>query len=120
MSAARILCVSFDAAVSGIRCLALRAAGYAVTPATKVADALELLSREQFELVLIGHRFSHEEKRSLAHMAKEDCKTPVLLVRGASVEADIPVDAFVYALDGTSGILKAVQSLLQKARTAAA
>ncbi|MFB3917171.1 MAG: hypothetical protein ACE14M_10605 [Terriglobales bacterium] len=120
MSAPRILCVSFDAAVSNIRSAALQHAGYSVVPTIKIAEALELLSRERFDLVLIGHRFSHEEKRSLATMAKQEFKTPVLLVREASVPPDIPADAMVYALDGTSGILKAAELLLAKARSAAA
>lgn len=120
MPAPKILCVSFDAAVSGMRSARLQESGYSVTATTKIADALELLSRDRFDLVIIGHRFSHEEKRSLARMAKKECTIPVLLVRGASVESDIPADALVYALDGTEGMLKAAQSLLTKAKTAAA
>ena len=120
MIAARVLCVSFDGAASDARCTALRQAGYTVTPAMKISEAMELLNRERFDLVVVGHRFSTEEKRSLASTAKEDCNTPVLLVHGPSPQKDVPADARVYALEGTEGILKAAELLLAKQESPAA
>ena len=116
----KILCVSFDAAVSDLRCGALRQAGYAVTPTLKIGEAREFLSRDKFDLVLIGHRFSPEEKRSLAKMAKEECRTVVLLVQSGSVDASIPADSRVSALGGTTALLSAAETLLAKQKPAAA
>lgn len=118
MAQNRILCISFDGAVSDMRNAALLKAGHAVTPTIKVSEAMDLLAREKFDLVIIGHRFSREEKLGLAKMAKEDCGTPVLLVQSAE-DKSIPADSRVYALDGTAGLLKAAELLLSKRKAAA-
>lgn len=118
MTEGRVLCVSFDRTVSDVRSDALRKAGYTVTTTTTVGDAIKLLlSEEKFDLVIIGHRFSREEKRGLARMAREDCSTPVLLVQ-VSMDSDIPADSRVYALDGTAGLLKEAKLLLAKRKSA--
>ena len=113
MTAKRVLCVSFDGAASDTRCDALRRAGHAVTPALKVSDAMELLKSESFDLIIIGHRFSSEEKRGLASTAREE-GTPVLLVNGMSPDKAVPADARVYPVEGTAAIVKAAESLLSK------
>jgi len=120
MTAKRVICVSFDGAASYTRCAALRQAGYAVTSTTKITEAMDLLERESFDLAVIGHRFSAEEKRCLARTAKEDGDVPVVLVHGASPDKDIPADARVYALEGTEGILKAAELLLGSHKVRAA
>jgi DNA-binding response OmpR family regulator len=117
---AKILCVSFDGAVSDIRCAALREAGHMVTPALTIAEAREVLSGDKFDLVILGHRFSREEKRSLASMARDECSTPVLLVQSGSVDLNIPADSRVYALEGTAALLNAAELLLAKHKPAAA
>jgi DNA-binding response OmpR family regulator len=120
MPAKKLLCVSFDEAVSETRHEFLRDAGYAVTSVTKVDEAIELLAGETFDAVIIGHRFPRDEKRALATMARENCGTPVVLVRGPGTESDVTADAYVYVLEGTQGILKAVQSLLARSKAVAA
>lgn len=118
MTKDRVLCVSFDRTVSDMRSDALRKAGFTVTTTTKISEAMELLlSGEKFDLVIIGHRFSREEKRGLARMAREDCSTPVLLAQ-VSIDSDIPADSRVYALDGTAGLLKEAKLLLAKRKSA--
>jgi len=108
----RVLCVSFDLAVSDIRCAALRGAGYAVTATTNLKKALDLLCRERFDLVIVGHRFATADKYVLAVEAQEKTNTPVLLVCGASADRDVPATGRVYALEGTAGLLTAVAALL--------
>jgi CheY-like chemotaxis protein len=108
----KVLCVSFDKTVSESRCSLLRQGGYAVTAITSTEEALQLLGTERFDLLVIGHRFPKSNKQGLATQAKEQWKTPVLLVCGASAETEIPADARVYALEGAEGLLAAVRRLL--------
>ena len=108
----RILCVSFDRMVSENRCAALKEAGYDVAATTTVKEALELLSRERFDAVIVGHRFPTEEKYVLAVEAKEKSRTPALLVCGAARDSEIPATRRVYALEGSAGLVSALSALL--------
>ena len=108
----KVLCVSFDMAVSDIRRAALNEAGYAVTTTTEVKEALNFLSREKFDLVIVGHRFATADKYVLTVEAEEKANTAVLLVCGFSAEKDIPATGRVYALEGTAGLLTAAAALL--------
>ena len=108
----KVLCVSFDKTVSDSRCAILRQGGYAVTAITSPDEALQLLGREKFDLIIVGHRFPKANKQELAAQAREQWKTRVLLVCGATAETDIFADARVYALEGAEGLLAAVSTLL--------
>jgi len=114
MRVQKVLCVSFDLTVSNIRCAALRGAGYAVTATINVGKALDLLSRERFDLVIVGHRFVTADKYLLTVEAEEKENIPVLLVCGVSADKDIPAAGRVYALEGTAGLLTAAAALLSK------
>lgn len=97
-------------------------AGYTVIAATRVADVPEMLRSVVFDLMIIGHRFSAADKHKLAAEAREK-GIPVLLICGASADAEIPADVRVYALEGIAGMVAAVDKLLTpicKAATARA
>jgi DNA-binding response OmpR family regulator len=109
----RILCVSFDKMVSELRCDALKEAGYDVTATSDVKVALELLSPGSFDAVIVGHRFSPEEKYLLAVEAEEKSNTRVILVCGSATrDSEIPATSRVYALEGSEGLLSALSALL--------
>jgi|SRR6185437_5980375 len=117
-----ILCLSFDEIVSANRRSALEEAGYTVIAITRAADALELLSSVAFDLLIIGHRFCAVDKHNLAAEARVK-GIPVLLICGASADAEIPADARVYALEGIADMVAAAAKLLPpiyKAATARA
>jgi DNA-binding response OmpR family regulator len=107
----KILCISFDRVVSESRSGSLREAGYDVTAGTNIKEGMELLNRDQFDAVIVGHRFSPEEKYLLAVQAKEKAKTPLVMVCGATPESEIPVTSRVYALEGSAGLLSALSRL---------
>ncbi|MBZ5686648.1 MAG: hypothetical protein LAP86_16575 [Acidobacteriia bacterium] len=111
----QILCISFDRAVSENRCSSLEDAGYDVTAVTNIQDGLELLNRQRFDAVILGHRFSAEEKYLLAVDAKEKMDTPVLLVCGATSDSEIPATRRVYALEGNTGLLSELSEMLAAA-----
>lgn len=113
-----ILCLSFDEIVSASRRSALEEAGYTVIATTQAADALELLSSVAFDLMIVGHRFSAGDKHKLAAEAREQ-GIPVLLICGASADAEVPVDVRVYALEGIAGMVGAVARLLPQVSAAA-
>lgn len=108
----RVLCVSFDKVASENRCSSLQEAGYDVTARTSVKEGLDLLNCERFDAVILGHRFSPEEKYLLAVEAKEKSNTPVVLVCGATPDSEIPAASRVYALEGSEGLLSALTRLL--------
>ena len=111
MPSPKILCISFDRVVSESRCSSLKEAGYDVTARTNVKEGLELLNRDRFDAVIVGHRFSAEEKYLLAAEAKEKANTPVILVCGATQDSEIPATSRVYALEGNTGLLSALSRL---------
>jgi len=115
----RILCVSFDKVASENRCVSLREAGYDVRACTSVQEGLDLLTQEAFDAVIVGHRFSAEERYLLAVEAKEKANTPIVLVCGAASDYDIPASSRVYALEGSTGLLSALSRLCPVEATAA-
>jgi len=108
----KVLCISFDTAVSNLRCAALKQAGYSVTATIDVKEALRYLSCETFDLMIVGHRFATTDKYLLAVEAEEKANIPILLVCGAMAEEVIPAAGRVYALEGTAGLLAAASALL--------
>ncbi len=111
MSKRKILCISFDRVVSESRSSSLKEAGYDVTSRTNIKEGLELLNRDSFDAVIVGHRFSAEEKYLVAVEAKERANIPVVLVCGATSESAIPATSRVYALEGNTGLLSALSQL---------
>lgn len=111
MSSPRILCVSFDRVVSELRRNSLMDAGYDVKAVTDVSEGLDLLYRDGFDAVIVGHRFSAEEKYFLAVEAEEKLNTPVILICGATSDPEIPATTRVYALEGNTGLLSALAHL---------
>jgi DNA-binding response OmpR family regulator len=109
-----ILCISFDKTVSDTRCAALQEAGYKVVGSTDVEQAFTCLDETKFDLVIIGHRFSKNDKRALISEARQRWHTPVLLLCGASAEADLDADARVFAIEGIEGIMAAVNKLVPR------
>lgn len=118
----KVLCISFNRVVSESRCSSLKEAGYDVTATTSVREGLDLLNSDRFDAVIIGHRFSAEEKYLLAVEAKEKEDTPVLLVCGATPDSEIPATRRVYALEGDSGLVSELSRMVppETARSRAA
>ncbi|HMK23045.1 MAG TPA: hypothetical protein VK466_11980 [Terriglobales bacterium] len=111
MSRPRILCISFDKTASDNRRDSLQEAGYEVTARTSVQEGLDLLSREKFDAVIVGHRFSSEERYLLAVETEEKANTPVVLVCGTARDSEIPASSRVFALEGNPGLLSALSRL---------
>ncbi len=72
-------------------------------PSSSVKAALELLSRERLDAVIVGHRFPAEEKCVLVVEAKEERRA--CCAGGASADSRIPATSRVYALEGSARLL---------------
>ena len=114
----KLLCVSFDNNVLRDRCEALREAGYEVTGTTDIEEAFRHLDAEKFDLVIVGHRFPTFDKQALISVARQNWRTPVLLVCGASPEKELDADARVYALQGLEALVTAVQRMAPQSAVA--
>jgi DNA-binding NtrC family response regulator len=111
MSRPAVLCISFDETVSRMRVPALSEAGYDVTAVISTSEALALKPPRPFDLVVIGHRFDIKGKEALINKARNDWKAKVILVCGASNDAELHPDKRVYALEGVTGLVEAVHEL---------
>jgi DNA-binding response OmpR family regulator len=99
--------------VSEARSAALKEVGYDVTATTDAKKGLDFLTPGSFDAVIVGHRFSPEEKYLLAVEAEEKSNTRVILVCGSATrDSEIPATSRVYALEGSEGLLSALSALL--------
>lgn len=119
MAARSVLCVSYDRTVLESRSEALRECGYDVAGTLSIEEAFDLLLSRKFDLVIIGHRFSKSDKKSLAAEVRDHWETPLVLICGATPDPDIVADEKVYALDGTPALVAAAQKLLGRRAAAA-
>lgn len=108
----KVLCVSLDKTSSDDPYAVLTEADCDVVATGDIQDALQLLSREKFDAVVISHRFHREEKYALAVEAKEKWNIPVVLVCSATAELEIPATCRVSALGGHAGLLSAVSEVV--------
>ena len=120
MAQQRILCITYPQAVNERRCKELIAVGYAVVGVTSVQHATPLLVGDVFDLVIVGVRFTDEERQKLVLLARDIYHVPVLLVCGGEMDDDIVVDGRVLAAQGEKALLKAAAGLLRHKRTMAA
>ncbi len=117
---AQILNVCYDTLLLQTRSAILNAGGYAVIPAKTLSQALTLLRRCAFDVVVIGHSIPARETRRLLS-AVRDFSTPVLLLTRGSEPSNSEADLVLQGLEGPRALLSAVTRLLQgRTRRAAA
>ncbi len=108
---AQILNVSYDALLLQTRSAILHSAGYAVIPANTFSQALKLLQRCAFDLVVIGHSLPTGDTCTLL-AAVRALSTPVLLLTRGSEGSSGEADLVLPAIDGPRALLTAVGRLL--------
>ncbi len=107
----KVLCISFDEAVSHARLEMLARLGCEVLATIHPEEAIRLLSAQKFDLVVVGHRFPKTERHHIAETARRK-HAHVVLICGAATDADIPADARVFALEGPEGLEAAARRFL--------
>lgn len=84
---ARILCVDDEPAALSLKKEILEQAGYAVTTAVSVKDALQHLENVDYDAIVTDWRFEEGEGRTIVEAAKSRFSIPVVVVSGYVGEA---------------------------------
>jgi len=110
-SKARILYGENDPEVLASEAAILSNAGYAVTTATGRREIEAALVHERFDLMILGHTLTRNDRHHLPYMAKRSFAAPRVLVLHASGRHHA-VDKSLDSRDGEKAILDAVAELL--------
>jgi CheY-like chemotaxis protein len=109
----RVLSISYDSSLLATRQWILETAGYEVSSALGFAEALDVCkTRQDFDLVLMGHSMPQKDKVALFEALKAHCKAPLLTIlrQGESMpQANYAVNAN----DGPEALLEAVKKALE-------
>ncbi|MGA2992060.1 MAG: PAS domain S-box protein [Candidatus Korobacteraceae bacterium] len=114
--AAKILCIDDEPAGLHFRKLVLESAGYAVETAASLAQALELLRDQPFDLVVTDHLLGRGSGTAMAMKIKQARPgTPVIVFSGT---VDLPeglgmAETFLSKTDGPEALLGKVRELLE-------
>ena len=106
-----VLSVASDHHLWPIRATVLASAGYAVTPATNLRDALLALDQYPYDAVVIGHSMPDFAVELLLEKMRRNGGVPVLFVSGARGEREVPVSMQVKGLEGPQALLDKLQQL---------
>ena len=108
---AKILCGENDPEVLASEAAMLNKAGYQVTPATGRKEIEAALARERFDLVILGHTLTRNDRHHLPYMAKksnESTRVLVLHFSGHHHAVDKALDSRL----GEKAVLEAIAELL--------
>jgi DNA-binding NtrC family response regulator len=118
-SKSAILYIEDDEKALASQAAVLQKGGHAVTPVVGRAAAEQALKQGSFELVILGHTLSKEDRHHLpykARKANEDTRILVLHASGKHPAVDMAIDS----RKGADTVLNAVSTLLAKKLAAAA
>lgn len=109
-----VLAVGLDAWQLTAQNSALRSAGYVVTSAVSCRDAIEHFRAGDFDLVLLGHSISMEDKERLTFLIRASgSRTPVVCIAESPGDCNRFADA---TLEGdASALIKGMRAALAKA-----
>ncbi len=112
MAQRKILCVASDNAVNKRWCMTLTAEGYEVASAARIQHAVQLLSAERFDLVIVGYNFPDAERASLAALARAKYQVPALLVCAFDSDRTIRADEYLAAAESDESLMETVAVVL--------
>ncbi len=114
---ARVLSVSYDPSLLDMRQILLARKGYLVDSASDISQALELCNNStQFDLLLLGHSIPNRDKELLIKVFRAKYPAPVLALKRAPFEADVPGADLVIDPD-PDVLLRAIAMLLRDKNT---
>ena len=108
----RILSVSSDEAILHSRQYVLEGAGFKVISALGFVDAAKMAEKGDYDLLLLGHTLSYDEKTRLIALAREHCDCAVLSIYKHGMPPHSDADFTVDSNDGPLVLLKAVLAAL--------
>ena len=110
-SGGKILYGENDAAVLAGEAAKFKKAGYAVTQAAGRREIEAALAREPFDLVILGHTLTRNDRHHLPYMAKKSDEGTRVLVLHASGH-HYAVDKSLASREGDKAVLDAIAELL--------
>jgi DNA-binding response OmpR family regulator len=110
MSRKRIICISWNEALSKSRELLLRSLGVTVLSALYQRQAISAC-REKADLLVLGHSVPKEEKRSLIRCFREHSDAPVLSLLQTG-DRKLPEATFGVESSKPEEVLRAVREIL--------
>ena len=117
-SQVRILYSEHDSAVLSSQAAMFEKAGYAVQKAIGRKSTEETLKREKFDIVILGHSLTRDDRHHLPYIAKKSDEGTLVLVLHASGKHP-QVDAAIDSRDGFHRVLELLADLTgQKAAPA--
>ncbi len=84
---ARILCVDDELHAARLKCIILETAGHNATSATSVQEAVSLLEKNVYDLVVTDWRLGNANGRDILIAARNLSSAPVLVISGYVNEA---------------------------------
>ena len=84
---ARILCVDDEIHAAKLKCIILETAGHDATPATSAQEAISLLGRNTYDLVVTDWRLGNANGRDVLVAARDLSSAPVVVISGYVNEA---------------------------------
>ena len=84
---ARILCVDDELHAARLKCIILETAGHNATPATSAQEAISLLERNIYDLVVTDWRLGNANGRDVLVATRDRSSAPVVVISGYVNEA---------------------------------
>ena len=84
---AKILCVDDEPHAARLKCIILETAGHKATPATSVPEAVALMEKSPFDLVVTDWRLGSASGREIVVAARRLTDSPVVVISGYVNEA---------------------------------
>ena len=84
---ANILCVDDEVHAARLKCIILETAGHQATPATSVSEAVSLLEKNIYDLVVTDWRLGDASGRDVVIATRKLSRTPVVVISGYVNEA---------------------------------
>ena len=114
-----VLAVGLDSWQLTLQDLDLKSAGYVVISAISIRDAIEQFKVGDFDLVLLGHSISAEQKERLTSLIRASgSRTPVVCIPNSSGDCNSFVDETLQ--DDASALLTGMEEILAKPQRARA
>ncbi len=118
ISFAKILSVGLGDLVSA-RNAALRMAGFEVVAAISLEDVFQQCGSGRFDVAVVGHGFSIQERAELVRCIKEIFRLPVILIADGQRLASLHADSHIAVDAPTEDLVCAIQQLLDDKGVAA-
>ena len=108
---AKVLSVGLGDLVSA-RNAALRMAGFEVVAAISLEDVFQQCGSGHFDVAIVGHGFSIQERAELVRCIREIFRLPVILIAGGQRLASLRADSHIAVDAPTEDLVCAIQELL--------